>query len=254
MIVNSTNCEKVARSILGISVLVADRDSAKAAIDRAIDEGGTTRVSFLNSNLANYASRLPKLSKALRNFLILNDGVALDLASYILYQQPFPQNLNGTDFVPFFLQNTKHNFRIYLLGAAPHVIERAASAVSDRWPRHKIVGCHHGFFSDQDEEAIVREIRLAEPDLVLVGMGNPRQELWLAKRIPEVCTCGFAVGALFDFLGGNVSRAPGWIQRARLEWLYRLALEPNRLSKRYTFDMIKFFWLIVTDSSRRKWA
>jgi exopolysaccharide biosynthesis WecB/TagA/CpsF family protein len=244
--------KEVARSILGVPVLVADQRGAAAAIDRRIDRGETTRVCFLNSNLANHASAQPDLAMALQNFLVLNDGVAVDFASYILYRRYFPQNLNGTDFVPFFLENTKHKLRIYLLGASPPVVERAAHIIGVRWPRHSIVGFHHGFLSDQEEGAIVQQIGQLDPDLVLVGMGNPRQELWLAKRIPDVCRCGFGVGALFDFLSGNVPRAPGWIRRARLEWLYRFSLEPSRLWQRYTFDMIAFFGRIVSEASHRK--
>jgi exopolysaccharide biosynthesis WecB/TagA/CpsF family protein len=249
---NLSGSEEAARSILGISVLVADQSAAAAAIDRRIDIGETTRVCFLNSNLANYASSLPEFAKLLRGFLVLNDGVAVNFASYILYRRSFPQNLNGTDFVPFFLQNTGHNLRIYLLGASPTVVERAAFIIGARWPRHRIVGFHHGFFSDQDEEMVLREMDQARPDLVLVGMGNPRQEVWLAEHLPQVCNCGFGVGALFDFISGNVPRAPSWIRRARLEWLYRLSLEPNRLWQRYTFDMIAFFGRIVSEASHRK--
>ena len=127
----------------------------------------------------------------------------------ILYGSPFPENLNGTDFVPNYLRRTKHRYRIFLLGAKPGIAERAAHRLSVLCPRHKIVGCRHGHFDRDEASEIVDLIRRSKADLLLVAMGNPKQELFLHEHLAATgCRLGIGVGALFDFLAGDVPRAP----------------------------------------------
>src|SRR5581483_3965594 len=145
-----------------------------------------------------------------------------------------PANLNGTDFVPTYLQRTKHRFRIFLLGAKPGTAERAAQRLSALYPRHEIVGCQHGYFDTRQVSPIVARIRQTAADLVLVAMGNPKQELFIQENLEATgCRLGMGVGALFDFLAGSVRRATPGIRRWHLEWAYRLAQEPGRLVGRY---------------------
>jgi alpha-1,3-mannosyltransferase len=108
-------------------------------------------------------------------------------------------------------------------------------------PHHRIVGSSHGYLTPQDADGIVGEIRRSQADVLLVAMGNPEQELWLMERLDQTgCQLGFGVGALFDFMAGAVPRAPGWMQTARLEWLYRMVHEPRRLWRRYLVGMPMF--------------
>ena len=219
--------------ILGLPVASGDRSRVAAALADRITARIRTQLAFVNANLSNICHRDKALQDSLSGFILLNDGVGVDLAARVLHGRPFVDNLNGTDFIPALLAQEKHSWRIFLLGAKPSVIERASRIVSERWPWHTVVGCTHGY-ADTDEE-VALQIQDAHPDLVLVGTGNPRQELWIAKNIPSVCNCAIAVGAWFDFLTGEVPRAPGWVRTLRLEWMFRLALEPKRLAKRYIF-------------------
>jgi len=158
----------------------------------------------------------------------------VDIASRILYGSRFPENLNGTDFIPRYLRETTHQFRIFLLGSKLGIAERAGARLSELCPEHRIAGCYPGYFAPEQSVAIADAIRGAGADLLLVGMGNPHQELWLDSYMARTkCRLAFSVGALFDFLAGEMPRASPWIRAARLEWVYRLSLEPRRLAWRY---------------------
>lgn len=238
------------RRILEIDINVMRRSELIATIDNAIETRAPLRLVFHNTNLAFHAWRNAALAERLRDCLVVNDGIGTDIASWLLYSRPFPENLNGTDFTPLFLDHTRHQLNLFLLGASPGVADRAAAIIQARWPRHKIVGIHHGFFSEHEKAKVMQAIRASGPDVVLVGMGNPRQELLLGHLCPHLCSCAFATGALFDFLSGEVRRAPGWMQRTRTEWLFRLLQEPARLWRRYLVYSFLFLGLVVHQSLR----
>jgi alpha-1,3-mannosyltransferase len=226
--------------ILGVRVQSGPVADVVQHIDRRLDERTETRVAFLNAHLSNVCSGNRSLRTQLDRFLVLNDGIGVDIARRVLYGQPFAENLNGTDFVTAYLDRTQHDLRIFLLGARPDVVDRAAGRIGERWPRHQVVGQHHGFLQETDDADLSSLIAQCRPDLLLVGMGNPRQERWIAEHVPALCPCGMAVGAWFDFLTDTVPRAPGWLRRARLEWLYRLCIEPQRLAGRYLVGNLQF--------------
>ncbi|MCJ2010511.1 WecB/TagA/CpsF family glycosyltransferase [Methylobacterium sp. E-025] len=226
--------------ILGVRVQSGKVRDVVAHIDNRVMHRSTTRVAFLNANLSNECSRRPTMRERLGDFLVLNDGVGVDIARRVLHGTVFEENLNGTDFVTSYLDSTDHDLRIFLLGARGDVIERTAEKMGQRWPRHTVVGRHHGYLRESDEPSILATIASARADLILVGMGNPRQESWIAAHVPEVCPCGIAVGAWFDFFAEAVPRAPAWIRSARLEWVYRLCLEPRRLARRYLIGNVVF--------------
>ena len=219
--------------ILGITVHSGSIPNMVSYFDARLRSRSTSRVAFLNAHLSNVCAQHPALAQQLRDFIILNDGVGMDIARWFLHGAPFQQNLNGTDFTTTYLDQTSHDLRLFLLGAKPDVVAAAAKRIAARWPRHEVVGFHHGFLDLADQDELNGTISKLQPDMVLVGMGNPLQEQWLAANIPALAPFGVAVGAWFDFLTNTVSRAPlGW-QRTRLEWVYRLSLEPKRLMGRY---------------------
>jgi alpha-1,3-mannosyltransferase len=223
------------RTILDVPVFVGTQVEACAALDARYRAGRPTIVAFANANSLNLAAAEPGFRAVLRRCLVMNDGIGIDTASRLLFGAGFPQNLNGTDLVPNYLAATPNRFRIFLLGSANGVAERAAVRLMALCGgRHRVVGCQNGYSRANDGPEIAARIRQSGADVVLVAMGNPRQEVWLAEHFEATgCRLGFGVGALFDFLAGEVARAPGWIRAARLEWVYRLALEPGRLWRRY---------------------
>ncbi|WP_192247290.1 WecB/TagA/CpsF family glycosyltransferase [Mesorhizobium silamurunense] len=234
------------RRILGISVLAIRWDEAIALLSRLIAERRFTKVSFLNAHNANLAHGDPVFAEALDDFLVLPDGVGVDIAAKLLYGAPFPDNLNGTDFIPAFLQASTRPLTVALLGATRVNAEAASVKLSALAVQHKFVVIHDGYFSPADEPAIVERIARLRPDILLVAMGVPRQELWIARHIDaRHCTLPIAVGALLDFLSGTVPRAPLWMRRLRLEWLFRLWIEPGRLWRRYVVGNPLFLWRVL---------
>jgi alpha-1,3-mannosyltransferase len=147
------------------------------------------------------------------------------------------------------LRATKRCYRIFLLGAKPGTAERAAKRLALMCPQHEFVGCHHGHFDNGKLPEIIDVIRRSKADVLLVAMGNPKQELFIQKHLKATgCILGVGVGALFDFLAGDVPRAMPWVQRLRLEWLYRLAHEPRRLASRYLIGIPVFLARILRQS------
>jgi alpha-1,3-mannosyltransferase len=227
-------CGVKTRTILGVPVCVGTVSQTVERLDARFERADSTIVAFANAHALNIAAQDEHVRAIMRNSIILNDGIGVDIASLILFGKAFPQNLNGTDFTPHYLQNTRHRYRIFLLGSRPATIQRAAERLSATFPRHQIVGYHHGYFEKDDTAKINAIIKASNADIVLVGMGNPKQELWLADNLVATgARLGFAVGALFDFVTGNVARAPAWVRSLRVEWLQRLTQEPWRLSRRY---------------------
>jgi exopolysaccharide biosynthesis WecB/TagA/CpsF family protein len=103
-----------------------------------------------------------------------------------------------------------------------------------------MVGAQHGYFPKADEELVFEKIQAAKPTLVLIAMGNGLQEYWVKKLVPEAALSAWGIGALFDFLCGEVKRAPAWMSQMGIEWMYRLAQEPGRMWRRYVLGNPKF--------------
>jgi len=239
--------------ILGNQVRVLSRDEAIHTLQEAVTKRQFTRISFLNAHNANLACANNTFRQTLERFTILADGIGVDLAARILYGQPFPANLNGTDFVPALLADTQSPLRIGLIGTTEERSAAAAVNLETRFPRHEIVFRHHGFFSKAKESALLSDLADARPDVLLVGMGVPRQEFWIAEKLnPSHCTLAFGIGALIDFLSEDIPRAPSWVRRLRLEWLYRLVLEPKRLWRRYILGNPLFLLRVLRQKFSRR--
>lgn len=230
------------RDILGVAVAGGRGETAIHALDRAVASGRwPVRLAFLNAHGANLASRDAAFRAALARCTVLNDGIGVDIAAGVLTGRRFPENLNGTDFLPRYLEETRHRYRLFLLGAKPGVAERAAAAFLARAPRHELAGARHGYFSPADIGSIVAEIRASEADMLLVALGNPAQELFIARHAEAAgVRLAAAVGGLFDFASGDMPRAPALLRRAGLEWTFRLAMEPKRMWRRYVVGNPEF--------------
>lgn len=222
------------RRILGTRVAALGWEEAIALLRRLIAEKRFTPIAFLNANNANIAAREPAFAAALEDFLVLPDGIGVDIAAKLLYGASFPANLNGTDLVPALFMAEKRPLRIGLIGTRRENAEAATARLAALVPQHTFIFIHDGFFTQEEEPAILQEIESQALDVLLVAMGVPRQELWIARNITSRhCVMPIAVGALLDFLSGAVPRAPRWMRRLRMEWVFRLALEPQRLWRRY---------------------
>jgi alpha-1,3-mannosyltransferase len=221
------------RSILGVDIQVLTFSEAVKTLDSRFSAGDPTIVAFANAHTLNVASVDPRFRAVLQKSIVLNDGIGVDIASALLFGKPFPENLNGSDFTTAYLKTTRNRYRIFLLGGRPGVAERAKRVLQCN-SDHAVVGWRDGYFAKDETAQIIECIRVSEANILLVAMGNPTQELWLIDNLAATgCRLGFGIGALFDFLAGEVPRAPIWVQSVRLEWAHRLFREPRRLWRRY---------------------
>lgn len=202
-----------------------------------------------NAHTLNVACASPAAREAIRAAtLVLNDGVGLDLYARLRTGAPFPYNFAGTDLVPRLLEECARRglpLRVFLYGARPGRAEEAARRIERTYAPVTVVGVLDGHETSGEEAR--RAIDAARPDLLLVGLGNPRQEAWLAANAPGLrARVAIGVGALFDFMSGSVPRAPRAVRAVRMEWLFRLAREPRRLFRRYALGVPLFLWRTLT--------
>jgi exopolysaccharide biosynthesis WecB/TagA/CpsF family protein len=222
------------RDVLSIPVADLDTQAALGFLNKRIATKVYTPVAFLNANNANIAIEDPSLDKILNHFIILSDGIGVDIASWMLHGAMFKANLNGTDFVPALLASNTSSLKIGLIGARPEVVATARGSFAKQYPQHDFSVVSDGFFKIEDEPKIREKLIASRPDIVLVAMGVPRQEQFIVRLLSgETCTMPIAVGALFDLHTGSVPRAPEWMRTTRTEWIYRLWREPKRLWRRY---------------------
>ena len=227
--------------------------SRAAAIHEVIQSMATRRAhvfAFCNMHTFNLARRMPELAGALSRATVFNDGVGIDLASRLIHGRAFPANLNGTDLTPAVLGSLTRPARVCLVGSRLEVVKHAAEIFEREYPMVRVVDVHDGFFDANQSERLIDRLQRIQPDLVLVGMGNPRQELWAINAATRVDSTFLCIGAFLDFASGNIQRAPNLIRRLRGEWLYRLVREPRRLSGRYLIGGPLF----MLDVLRQWWA
>ena len=234
------------RSILGVEVCVATHDQAVVEVERAIDTNQHRKFAFLNAHGANLTWNDAEYRKVLNGFQVFSDGVGLDIASKVLYGEKFPSNLNGTDFVPHLLGSLKQGRTIAMIGSAPGVAKSAATHWAKIHPQHKFIAISDGYFDEEKEHCLLAGMENQEADILLVAFGNPKQEKWISEHCTQHHgTAAIGVGALFDFVSGRISRAPDWMIRARIEWVYRLMLEPGRMWRRYILGNPLFIFRVL---------
>lgn len=230
--------------IFGIPISLAEFNAAVTLVENLIQKRKSKFAALANVNTLNYAYQNKRYRQILQSAdLILRDGTGVKWAVKKIGANP-KYNFVGTDFIPdFFRITSKKQYRLFLLGARPGISESASKVLSKIAPGIIIAGYHHGYFDKKDEQRIINKINNTNPDILLVALGNPQQEIWIADNLHnlDVSVC-IGVGALFDYLSGNVKRAPKWMLDAGFEWIFRLLLEPKRLWKRYFIGNTKFIF------------
>ena len=176
--------------------------------------------------------------------LVVPDGVGLLLAGRIC-GTPFPERLAGIELMETLVAaSPEKGWRIALVGGRPGIAKKAARNLQAKYPGIQVVGCYHGFWSEEEEAAMLEELRAARPDLLFVALGAPRQEKWiLDHREYLLSTVAMGVGGSFDVISGELKRAPKWMTAIGLEWLFRVMQEPSRLPR--IMALPRFLWYVV---------
>lgn len=231
----STRTHPSTLRVLGVNVQNCTMQQALDSLERMAQSEGNSQVCFLNADCANWASQHAEYRKVLNSSaLTLADGIGIKLAGRMLGTH-LVENVNGTDLFPRLCDRIQHSqLRLFLLGARPGVGEEVRLWIEKHYPRAKVAGVQHGYFSAEETPEVLASIRQSGADILLVAFGAPRQDLWIRENLAATgCKVGIGVGGLFDYYSGRIPRAPRWVRELCMEWLFRFLQEPKRLWKRY---------------------
>ena len=243
------------KKILDLSVSVVSSRDVLDAIESNLTSGEGKRitVAYANAYCAIAAHEDQRLATILNSIEILHpDGIGVLGALRFLYGESISgERITGTDLYYEILRIAdRHKWKIFLFGDTTETLKKACSVIHRRYPNVKIVGSHHGF-ADLDDQEPREEMRTSNPDILLLGLGMLRQELWIEKYRSElqVPVC-IIVGGGISFLSEVRKRAPFILRSLGLEWLYRLFQEPQRLWHRYLIGIPLFCWLVLRQKLR----
>ncbi|MBV9838141.1 MAG: WecB/TagA/CpsF family glycosyltransferase [Solirubrobacterales bacterium] len=214
----------------------------------------TRRVMYVNAHVVNQSRVTPGLVTALRGAdLVYCDGYGVRLAARVL-NMPVPHRMTGADWIWGLATLCERSRQpIYLLGSEPPIAREAAYRLQKLYPRLDVVGAHHGFFDldSAHNDRVIEDIKAHAPGIVLVGMGTPKQELWVDRYAAELDgAVVWTVGALFDYVSGHTPRAPRWLADNGLEWIFRLAIDPSRMWRRYLIGNPIFLSRVAGEAHR----
>jgi exopolysaccharide biosynthesis WecB/TagA/CpsF family protein len=236
--------------ILGVRVNAASFDQTVETVLHAPDRGLRLALHFADAHSLVEADRDPVLRAALNSDLVEPDGVPL---VWLARRHGVKaERVAGPDFMPALVQRGVPLDRShFFIGGAPGVAEELARRLSKAYPGLRVAGTLSPPFRElttQEEDSVVAEVNASKPDYVWVGLGAPKQDLWVAAHRARLDAAAvLAVGAAFDFHSGRKRRAPRWMQHTGTEWLFRMLTEPRRLAGRYTFVNARFLWLTLRD-------
>ncbi len=258
--------ERRIQLVLGVPV---DDLTLDEAVERVMDmvaasrrdgrprQVATVNVDFLVNALAwrpNY-TRHPELLDILRRAdMVTADGMPIVWASR-LQGAPLRERVAGSDMVPRLAEEaTRRNLSLYFLGGREGIGKQAADILIERFPGLRIVGIESPYvhvegeelaFSEEEDAAVVEDINRSGADILLLALGNPKQEIWFHRNRDRLkAPVSIGVGGTFEFIAGTVTRAPVWMQKTGLEWVYRITQDPRRLLKRYVIGLFKFSFMI----------
>lgn len=202
---------------------------------RGLDQAKQKSVAFVNADCVNQLASNSEYRETLSTFdHLYADGIGMRIAAKMQGHQ-LVDNVNGTDLFPLLAgELEQRGKRIFLLGGKPGVAQKVAHYLDKNYPGLEVVGEQHGYFNKDELPAVIEQINESRADIILVAMGAPRQEHWIkTNRSSLNAKLLIGVGGLFDFYSGTVSRAPLWLRKLSLEWVWRLMMQPTDKAKRY---------------------
>jgi len=239
-----------ARSRVKVASVAVDNvrdDEAILLVDSLVAQGGSHYGAVVNAAKVVAAGKDERLRQILIEAdLVTADGMSVVWASRLL-GQPLKQRVTGIDlFERLVGRAAERGWAVYFLGAREESVRGTVERLTGTYPNLRVAGYRNGYFDSSESAAVAEAIKLSSADLLFVAMGSPAQEYWIATNV-ELAGVRFAlgVGGSFDHVSGLARRAPGWMRRSGLEWLYRLFREPRRLWQRYLIGNSVFLWLVI---------
>jgi N-acetylglucosaminyldiphosphoundecaprenol N-acetyl-beta-D-mannosaminyltransferase len=238
-------------SLLGVKICSLPVEAVIQRITDSILAKKKIYLAYANAYAINLAYEYPWFREFLNNAaLTFCDGFGVKWGARLLGHD-IPERYTPPDWFPRLAAVcAERHFTLYFLGARPGVAEKCAEQLRNHFPGLIVAGSHHGYFDktegSTDNQAVIRSINILNPDILVVGFGMPLQEHWLMENWSQLDTrVALPVGAMFDYLTGEVLRAPHWMTDHGLEWFGRLVFEPRRLSKRYILGNPLFLWRLL---------
>ena len=231
--------------VLGVRVDDVTADEALALIARFLAERAPHQICTVNPEFVMQAQQNGAFRKVINDVaLCIPDGVGLLWAARRL-RHPLRERVAGSTLVVQIAERAAQSgWRLYLLGGAPGVADKAAAILQARYPGLVVAGAFPGSPAPDEEDDIVERIRAARPDMLFVAFGAPAQDLWIARNQSRLqVPVAMGVGGSLDFVAGVARRAPEWVQRIGLEWLYRLIREPWRWRRQLALP--RFVWHVL---------
>jgi N-acetylglucosaminyldiphosphoundecaprenol N-acetyl-beta-D-mannosaminyltransferase len=236
--------------VLGVRIHQLTVDNFFNLLNRIIQNHRKALIASVNVNAINLAYEYKWFRQFLNNSdYAFCDGAGVVLGAQILGQY-LPQRFTSADWMwDLAAYAEKQGFTFYFLGARSGIAEKAAFRLRDRYPNLQIIGIQHGYFDktlrSKENELIIQDINQLKPNILLVGFGMPVQERWLMENWDRLeVNAAITLGAVFDYISGELKRAPSWFNQHGLEWLGRLIIEPRRLWRRYLIGNPVFLWRI----------
>lgn len=233
---------------MGVPFSTRGFDESVAYMVERIEGGKQTHVVTANPEIVMLAREHHAFRSIVEQAYVVPDGIGIVYAAKWT-NQPISERVTGVELLEALMAEAdRHQWNVYLLGATPEVIGLAAEKLDSRYPGAQIVGHRDGFFRQDEEEQIVREIAEKKPHLLFVALGAPRQDEWMAKYRDQLhVSLMMGVGGSFDVISGKVKRAPVFWQKLHLEWFYRLVSQPSRWKRqlaipRFVLTVLKEKW------------
>lgn len=219
--------------ILGVTVDSITMRDALARIEKYLKERKPRLIATANAEMIMRATSDMELKKILNDAnLVVPDGAGTVWAARHLGCD-MPERVAGYDLAQELMRVApKKGYKFYFFGSAPGVADKAKAKAEELYPGIKVVGTRDGFFKPEDEAQIIADIKAVKPDVLLVALGVPKQEKWLYAHMKELkVPVSIGVGGTFDVMAGVMQRAPLWMQKAKLEWLFRGLKQPSRAGR-----------------------
>lgn len=243
---------RTALALMGVPIHDVTMDETVNWVGRWITQGGPAQIATANPEFLMRARRDSSFATTLRRAaLCVPDGIGILWAARLRGIR-LRERVAGSDLVPRLAQEASAlGWRVFFLGAAPGVAERSATVLVERYPGLQVAGCYAGSPAMEEETEITERIRRSRTDLLFVAYGAPKQDLWLGRNLHRTgAAVGIGVGGSLDFIAGLSRRAPRWVQRYGLEWLFRLIQEPSRWRRQLALPHFAVVVLLGHDRPR----